>query len=470
MLDSGRGDSSEESKLDTRSVSRREFLKIAGMFGTAVGLGAGLGGFVAACGTATTTTTAAAGSSTTAAASSSTTAATGASTTAVSAGASTTAAAGGASKTIKLGVVTDLSFPLEIDCKKLLDAYVPSLNANNPIKIGSDTYTFDMDYQDGKSNAETARAAVQRMISQDKVNFIQGDQTTSAWINITEAAKMLVTTCVSETTTEMPNIQLVYNCGYWNAQSPIVWNWLISNLKFQTVSGAFIDAVQGHAEAKNFQALAGAFGKTIASLDYYPATTQDFSALATKIAKVNADCFTTQGGGPVSDSSIFKSLRGAGYKGQYFNTVPLSPPQIAKVISLDYVEGMVGAVSAIDLDTPPAVAQQLKDLYTQKYGKWDNPDASFTMAFYLLEAGIRKAQSLDTQAIATAIGSGLEFDSADGHGKMVSRPDLGNDRTVDCVYETTISKIQGGKAVVQEVIPIDKGTAQAQAYFQKIKK
>jgi ABC-type branched-subunit amino acid transport system substrate-binding protein len=470
MLENERRDSPEESGLEAKSVSRRDFLKLAGAFGATIGLSAGLGGLVAACGSSgeTATTASTAGGAATTAGGAATTAAGGATTT-VSAGPATTAAAG-ASKAIKLGVVTDLSFPLEIDAKKLLDAYVPWLNANNPIKIGNDTYTFDMHYEDGKSNAETARAAVQKMISQDKVDFIQGDQTTSAWINITEAAKKLVTTCVSETTTETPNVKLVYNCGYWNAQSPIVWNWLVSNVQFQTVSGAFIDAVQGHAEAKNFQALAGAFGKTISSLDFYPASTQDFSALATKIAKVNADCFTTQGGGPVSDSSIFKSLRGAGYNGQYFNTVPLSPPQIAKVISLDYVQNMVGAVSAIDLDAPPAVAQQLKDLYTQMYGKWDNPDASFTMAFYLLEAGIRKAQSLDSQAVADAIGSGLEFDSADGHGKMISRPDLGNDRTVDCVYETTISKIQGDKAVVQEVIPIEKGTAEAQAYFQKIKK
>jgi ABC-type branched-subunit amino acid transport system substrate-binding protein len=452
MLDSERRELPKESGLENRSVSRREFLKVAGAFGVAIGLGAGLGGVAAACGgSEETTTTAGGGASTTAA------------------GATTTVAAGGASKAIKVGVVTDLAFPLEIDCKKVLDAYVPWVNANNPVKIGSDTYTFEMHYEDGKSNAETARSAVQKLISQDKVDFIQGDQTTSAWINITEAAKMLVTTCVSDTVTETPNINFVYNCGYWNAQSPIVWNWLVENVQFQTVSGAFIDAVQGHAEAGNFQKLAGAFGKTIASLDFYPATTQDFSALATKIAKVNADCFTTQGGGPVADSSIFKSLRGAGYNGQYFNTVPLSPPQIAKVISLDYVQGMVGAISAIDLETPPPTAQQAKDLYAQMYGEWDNADVSFTMAFYLLEAGIRKAQSLDAQAVADVIGNGLEFDSANGHAKMISRPDLGNDRTVDCVYETTIGKITGTTSVVQEVIPIDAGTAQAQAYFEKIK-
>lgn len=51
-----------------RSLSRREFLKLAGVAGAAIGVGAGMGGLLAACGeeaTTTTTTTTAAPSSTT---------------------------------------------------------------------------------------------------------------------------------------------------------------------------------------------------------------------------------------------------------------------------------------------------------------------------------------------------------------------------------------------------------------------
>lgn len=80
------------------SVSRREFLKIAGIAGATIGVGAGLGGLVAACGQgATTTTTAAAGSATTAPAGTTTTGV--ASTTTVSAAAEV-------GRPIKLGLVT----------------------------------------------------------------------------------------------------------------------------------------------------------------------------------------------------------------------------------------------------------------------------------------------------------------------------------------------------------------------------
>jgi branched-chain amino acid transport system substrate-binding protein len=85
------------SEKDERSVSRREFLKIAGVAGAAVGLGAGLGGLAAACGGTTTTT---AGATTTAAEATTTTVA--ASTTTVSAGPET-------GREVKLGFVAPIT-------------------------------------------------------------------------------------------------------------------------------------------------------------------------------------------------------------------------------------------------------------------------------------------------------------------------------------------------------------------------
>jgi branched-chain amino acid transport system substrate-binding protein len=85
-------------------VSRREFLKIAGVAGAAVGVGAGLGGLVAACGSGTTTTSATAGSttSTTAAPASTTTTAAPTTTTTVAAGPET-------GREIKIGVISPVT-------------------------------------------------------------------------------------------------------------------------------------------------------------------------------------------------------------------------------------------------------------------------------------------------------------------------------------------------------------------------
>src|SRR5665647_2196947 len=83
---------------EATAVSRREFLRIAGLVGATVGMGAGLGGLIAACGKTeeTTTTTTGAATTTTGAPQSTTT----------TAGVTTTVAAGPkAGRELKIGFV-----------------------------------------------------------------------------------------------------------------------------------------------------------------------------------------------------------------------------------------------------------------------------------------------------------------------------------------------------------------------------
>ena len=48
--------SDEKTPLEGRSLNRREFLKMAGIAGATIGVGAGLTGFLAGCGGEETTT------------------------------------------------------------------------------------------------------------------------------------------------------------------------------------------------------------------------------------------------------------------------------------------------------------------------------------------------------------------------------------------------------------------------------
>ncbi len=85
------------------TISRRDFLKKAGIAGASLGVAGGLGGVLAACGGGDeTTTTAAAATTTTAAAGETTTTAAGETTTSVSAAAET-------GRAIKLGFVSPIT-------------------------------------------------------------------------------------------------------------------------------------------------------------------------------------------------------------------------------------------------------------------------------------------------------------------------------------------------------------------------
>ena len=176
---------------DARALSRRDFLRIAGLSGTAITVGAGLGGLVAACGgTAATTTTA--GPVTTAAASTTTTAAP------VTTAASTTTSAGTETgREIKLGFVTPLTGPIALF--GVPDQYCVSRwteaaskgwlcgdGKNHPVKII---------VQDSQSDTNRAAQVAGDLINNSKVDAIMAASTPDTCNPVADQAEATSTPC-----------------------------------------------------------------------------------------------------------------------------------------------------------------------------------------------------------------------------------------------------------------------------------
>ncbi len=150
---------------ESKSVSRREFLKIAGVAGATIGLGAGLGGALAACGEEETTTTTAGATTTTAAESTSTTAAE--STTTVSAEAEM-------GREIKIGNVVPITgvlanfgtaenWSMDLARKTVGDGVVLGDGKKHPI-------TFIA--QDTQSDSNRASQVAGDLVMNEKVDFL----------------------------------------------------------------------------------------------------------------------------------------------------------------------------------------------------------------------------------------------------------------------------------------------------------
>jgi hypothetical protein len=177
------------------------------------------------------------------------------------------------------------------------------------------------------------------------------------------------------------------------------------------------------------------------------------------------DVFTTCAGGPVQDALATKAMREAGWNGQIFSYVGLNPASIKKIISIDYVEGMLGTMSGIDIPQPPPISQEFIDVYMAKYGKWDNPPIVHINNWYLLMAALDQAQSLDPDTVASYIAEGMEFMSPQAKAKTVSRPDLNNPRCIDTLYEVNIGRIRNGETEVITKIDQAKANESLQVFF-----
>ena len=448
-----------------KSLSRRDFLKMAGIAGATISAGAGLGGLIAACGSGTTTTTAATTASTTATtAGTATTAAatTSSEATATTAGPTTTVSA--APQTLKIGMVYDNSFPLHVQWKAEMDALIPDLNSKGGLAAGDgNKYQIDVIAYDGKRDAETSRSAVQRLISQDKVSFILGDESTDYWQPLTEAAKILVACATPSPAVLKPEYKYTFQSSYLNTQPNSVWGWIADSTPFKTVCAAHPDNLQGHAEGDHTKQLAAIYGQQVLKEVFYPGNTTDFSAIATTLVNTGADIFTTCAGGPVSDAQLYRAMHQAGFKGFYLAYISWSIGQGSLVVTPDNFEKITTVVQDTDNPTPPSTAKELIDVYTAKYGKWDFPASFHVLDWYLLKAALEKATSLDVDAVAAAIEAPLEYDTPTGHCKMIPRPDLGNSRVCDTLWQSQMATITNGKYDMKHLITLD----EAYAYSKK---
>lgn len=443
-----RSDSTRNEETEGRSVSRREFLRLAGAAGATIGLAGGLGGVLAACGEEEATTTTAAGATTTTAAGETTTTA-GGSTTSVSV----------AAVPLKIGMILDYSFPLHVAWQHQMEALIPDLNAKGGLNIGGQPYTVDVIMYDGKRDAETSRSAVQRLLSEDKVDFILGDESTDYWQPVTEEANKVVVSVSPSPEILKPVNKMTFQAGYLNLQPAAVWGWFsTNNPEVKTVAAAHPDNLQGNAEAQKTAGLAAVWGQEVVKEILYPQGTTDFSAIATALIDTNADVFTTCAGGTVSDAQLYKALKQGGWKGKLCAYIAWSVGSGSAVVSPDNFEGITSAIQATELPPPAAisaVAQEMIDVYTAKQGKWDYPATLHVNSWYLLKTALETAGTIDSAKVADTIHGGLEFTSAYGKAKMVPRPDLGNSLACDALWAATIGQVTNGEYVILDEVTFD---------------
>ena len=420
------------------TVSRRQFLKFAGVAGMTVAAGAGLAGTLAACGgTAATATTAAAGATTT-------TAGAGTATTAA-AGPTTTAAAGGTSQVIKIGNLTDFAIPPLVNTRKALEAVVEGVNADGGWKVGDTTFTLELISYDTKSDPNTARSAVERLISQDKVNVIFGDMTASNWASETEAAKVLALVGTPLTDVYKPEYKYTFVTSKLPTEAPVRLGYLptYTGKPISKYVLIFPDDPPGQNQMKDTSNTLKALGANYEVVTFAASTT-DFSAVATKALSLNGDCVII-GGSPVMFGQMYRALDAAGFPGFVTITAEVSLGELNTLIPLTELDGTVLGLMSWDTATPNPVCKQVVDYYTKKYGKWDDPSFDID-TFYAFKAALLAAGAADNDKMAAALGGGLTFDGPHGASKMIPRADAGvADRTVCLIMEYSDATLKGGQ-------------------------
>jgi branched-chain amino acid transport system substrate-binding protein len=376
--------------------------------------------------------------------------------------------AAAATKTIKVGVICWTGFGLGADFWKGVQLAAQIANNKGGLAVGNDKYHVELILGDSKLNSATGKTAAEKLVYQDKVNFILGDETSQAWLPVTEQNKVIMIAGGPLPYLHSADNNYTFQGTEITSQTPVTFSWLTKHdpsVKAVVISGP--DDQIGHAIAGSFSESAKKFNLKVADIVYYPRETADFSPTAAKIKATTADAYVSVGAGPESIALLFKALHEINYTAKKWN--PQGGPEaglLMSVVGPAPIEGLIGGLNAISSDSPPPVSKEFKDAYIAKYGKWDYPETLFANTWYMLQAGIQKAQSIDPDKIAAALHTGLSFENLEGPAMVVPRPDLGNPKkATDLAVGLGIMQVKNGKIVQIDSISTKEAFAVLKQFF-----
>lgn len=191
---------------EPRTVSRREFLKIAGVAGATVGVGAGLGGLLAACGGSDETTTTTAGTGTTAAP--------GETTTSVSAGVEE-------GDEVKAGYVIPITGNMAafgVAASWHIDYFNKNVWKDGMVMGDGKKHKFTVIVKDMQSDSNRAAQVAQDLILNDGVMLVGASASAANVVPVRDVAENFECPCIT------------YDCpgDAWNAGQPdggFKWSW-----------------------------------------------------------------------------------------------------------------------------------------------------------------------------------------------------------------------------------------------------
>jgi len=418
MADTDRTNREEEKGLlDGKEVSRRDFLKIAGITGASVGLAGGLGGILAACGGTTEETTA-----TTVPATTVTTA--GTTTTAAQGESTTTVAAQETGREIKIGFVTPLTGNLAsfgVPDQYCVDRAAEFIGKGIVCGDGK-THPIGIIVRDSQSDTARAASVTGDLINNEKVDLVVAASTPDTVAPVADQCEAAGMPCITNDCPWQPYVgsraagdltatfKWTYHTfwGLEDVQATFLdmWNQVPNNKK---VGAMFPNDADGNAWLPGWEPVWTPAGLTPSIPSQFQTGTEDFTAQITEFKKQGCEI----GMGvfvPPDFTNFWKQATQQGWKPKLATYAKaLLFPQSLEAL------GDVGAGLTTEVWWTPAhpfksallgeTCQQFADEFTKRNNgqEWTQPLLHFIIFEMALDAFKRATSVDDKEAILAAI-------------------------------------------------------------------
>lgn len=405
---------------DNEQLSRREFLKIVGVAGAAVGLSTGLGGVVAACGGEETATTAAPSSSTSLAETTTTAAPT------------TTSAGPEAGREIKIGYVAPITGNLAIF--GVADQYcfdrAKTALADGLICGDGKKHPVILELQDGQSDTNRAAQVAGDLINNGKVDMLLAASTGTNVDPVADQAEANQVPCLS---TDCPwqnyiiprggDLKTVWKYTYnafWGTEDLLatfedMWSQVPTNKK---VGVLLPNDALGIPWMEAFKPAIPAAGWDATFSDLYTVGNEDFTSVISTYKKVGVEIMFCEGN-PGDFATFWKQCLQQGFKPKLCTpAVALAFPEGAQALG-DLAVNMCGELGwhpATGFKSPllGEDAQTFADKFTQSTGKQWNQSLCHFLVFDWAADVLKRATSVDDKEAIMAAVRGTKMDTIAG--------------------------------------------------------
>lgn len=279
------------------------------------------------------------------------------------------------------------------------------------IEVGERNYKVEIIYYDDEGNPDTTARLVEKLITEDKVDFLlapySSGLTKSASAIAEKYDKIMASGGASSDslfTRGFKNLFSVFTPAQHYTESILK---ALSKKGAKTVVVAYEDTEFPTNVAEGTEKWAEKYGMKVLAVETYPKDTADLSAITSKFKSLDPDVFV--GGGHFNDALLF--VRAA--KEQNFNpramvlTVGASNPKFVKEMGQDsaYIFGPTQWESTMNYQGQYfGTAAEYAQKYQEKWGETPTYQAAgATAAALALQIAIDKADSLETEAVRQAM-------------------------------------------------------------------
>jgi branched-chain amino acid transport system substrate-binding protein len=268
---------------------------------------------------------------------------------------------------IKIGAVLPLSGDAASwgkNTKNGIDLAVEELNASGGL-MGA---PIQVVYEDSKAEPKSGVAAINKLISQDKVQAVIDDSVSSvtlAMVPIAEQAKVVILS----TGATNPAISHAgeYIFRIWNSddlEGRYMATHAVNDLGLRTFAIFYINNDYGKGLDAVFKDEVSKSGGNVTFSEGFEAKATDFRAALSKIKGLNPDAIYLVGY-PQESGPVLKQIRELGIKSKLLSTVAIEDPQIVK-IAAGAADGVIYPFPRGPDQKDPVVAH-FRQAYKEKY-------------------------------------------------------------------------------------------------------